>query len=87
VEKLDLEASISCRQALDSQSSFEFEAAHLCPSDEAFGARSALVEIPEESPSESMDGSEEGRGKLKGPHSIGWQSIEHDIQQHNPTAR
>jgi hypothetical protein len=84
VKELDLEASIPRCQTLDSKAALIFGAAYLSPSDEAFGARSAPVEIPEETPPESVDGAEEGRGKLKVPHSIGRQGVEHGIQQHNP---
>jgi hypothetical protein len=71
VEELDLEASIPRHQALDAKPSLILGAANLSPSDEAFGARSAPIEIPEESPPESVDGPEKGRGKLNSPHSIG----------------
>jgi hypothetical protein len=71
VKELDLEASIPRCQTLDSKAALIFGAAYLSPSDEAFGARSAPVEIPEETPPESVDGPEKGRGKLNSPHSIG----------------
>jgi hypothetical protein len=48
VKELDLEASIPRCQTLDSKAALIFGAAYLSPSDEAFGARSAPVEIPEE---------------------------------------